>query len=296
MRLTSVWLLFSFVLSSVIAQASIPAMPIVAFDPAEPSYLSEGAVNSGTTQWKALNRRSMLMLSLQHSARLGQRKTTEQLGGPFVKDYFDSLKGISGWKDGDNTFTNYVAHPIQGAVSGFAFVHANSVAACQEFGASGSYWKGRLKALAFSAFYSTQFELGPFSEASVGNVGKKRGTMGFVDLVMTPVGGLGWMIGEDAIDQFVIKRLERKLRRRWQVRAVRVFLNPTRSIANVLRFKLPWRRDGRQIVRRGNGEGLDFVAGPCEPNSTVLGMELPTDSADEGGELPSWPPADFVRR
>jgi hypothetical protein len=68
-----------------------------------------------------------------------------------------------------------------------------------------------------------------------------------VDFVMTPVGGLGWMLGEDAVDRFVIRRLEKKWKRPAAMRFFRMVLNPTRSLANVFRFKLPWYRPGRPV-------------------------------------------------
>lgn len=44
-----------------------------------------------------------------------------------------------------------------------------------------------------------QFEFGPFSEASIGNVGLRPNTTGWVDHVVTPAGALGIMIAEDAL-------------------------------------------------------------------------------------------------
>ena len=46
--------------------------------------------------------------------------------------------------------------------------------------------------------YSFQFEFGPLSEASIGNVGLRPNTTGWVDHVITPVGALGFMVAEDA--------------------------------------------------------------------------------------------------
>jgi hypothetical protein len=61
--------------------------------------------------------------------------------------------------------------------------------------------------------YSLQFELGPISEASLGN---SRGTplyphpTSYVDLVITPTVGTGWMVGEDLADRHLIVPLERR--------------------------------------------------------------------------------------
>jgi hypothetical protein len=67
-----------------------------------------------------------------------------------------------------------------------------------------------------------------------------------VDLVITPIGGFGVMVAEDALDCFVVKRFER-----WSERPrllLRGVLNPNRSLANMLRGKLPWHRDSRPGV------------------------------------------------
>ena len=105
--------------------------------------------------------------------------------------------------------------------------------------------------MAWSTFWSTQFELGPISEASFGNVGlrEKRGhsTMSYVDLVVTPVFGTGLVIGEDAIDKYILKNwVERNARRTTlKIRVLRSVLTPTTTIVNLLRGKVPWNRDTR---------------------------------------------------
>src|SRR5262249_19598205 len=120
----------------------------------------------------------------------------------------------------------------------------------EEVGWKKSYWRSRLKAFSFSIVYSTQFELGLFSEASIGNIGmrptyKSRHPMGYVDLVVTPVVGTGWMVGEDMLDRYLIRRLENNIPNRTAQIVIRGFLNPTRSFANLMRGKWPWYRDDR---------------------------------------------------
>ena len=195
-------------------------------------------------QWQSATRQSIFFLGMQHSLRLTQVKTRRELGGPFIDDYFRSVKGIREWDDGDDFITNYIGHPMQGAITGYIAVQNDPRGIYQQFSTSSDYWKSRFRALAWSALYSTQFEIGPFSEASLGNVGMKPGTSGAVDLVMTPVGGLGWMIGEDALDRLFIRRVERG-RSKLMKRFYRIALNPTRSVANIARLKHPWHRDTR---------------------------------------------------
>jgi hypothetical protein len=200
------------------------------------------------TAWKGVYSDSGRFLTFQHFYRVAfQSKTQSYLGGPFFSDYAASARGLKGWEDGDNTFTNYILHPLQGAVSGFILIQNSPLGEQLEFGTSRQYWRSRLKALGFSALYGVQFELGPLSEASIGNVGMAAGTMGFVDLVITPIGGFGWILAEDALDRFVIKKIEQKWQRAGLIRFVRVALNPARSFANVLRFRLPWYRRGREL-------------------------------------------------
>jgi len=80
-------------------------------------------------------------------------------------------------------------------------------------------------------------------------VGKREGTTGYSDLVVTPLGGLGLTVLEDAVDRFVISRLESSGAGLASQRFLRVTLNPQRTLANLLRFKLPWHRDTRQLHR-----------------------------------------------
>jgi hypothetical protein len=120
----------------------------------------------------------------------------------------------------------------------------------QEMGLSKGYWKSRLKAFGWSFLYSTQFELGPISEAALGNIGirpydGRKHPMAYVDIVVTPVIGTAWLVGEDALDKYLIRYLDSRVKNRSFNALLRSFLNPTRSMANVLRGKYPWYRDDR---------------------------------------------------
>lgn len=200
--------------------------------------------------WKPALIQSAVFLGIQHGFRMTQKKTRRELGGPFFRDWSKSVKGLEGWNDSDNFFTNYVAHPLQGGLTGRIFINNSDRAKRQEFGKSKQYWETRLKAMAWSAVWSTQFELGPISEASLGNVGqhKKRGqnTMAWTDLVVTPVLGTGVVILEDAIDKFILKNwLERKITNKLKIKAFRIVFTPTSSVSNLLRLRRPSWRDYR---------------------------------------------------
>ena len=190
---------------------------------------------------------SLVFLSMQHSLRIAtEDKTRRALGGPFWKDYITSVKGLRGWDDGGKIFTNYLAHPAQGAVTGHTWVQHDNDGKRMAFSFSWSYWVGRLQALAWTAAWSTQFELGPLSEASIGNVGL-RGRAAYVDLVVTPLGGTAFLIVEELVDRYFVEWLERKTPNRFLRALARGFGNPARSVANISRFKTPWYRDARPI-------------------------------------------------
>lgn len=194
-------------------------------------------------QWRAAVNQSLLFLGLQHSIRFAQAKTTGELKGPFFRDYFRSIKALKGWGDGDEFVTNYLGHPAMGAVSGYIQIQNDPAGKRQQIGRSKPYWKSRMKAFAWATAYSIQFEIGPISEAAIGNVGRKPGTAGYVDHVITPTLGLASIVLEDMADSYLIRRIERHTANGHFIRLARVLLNPTRSVANLLRFKLPWHRD-----------------------------------------------------
>jgi hypothetical protein len=198
-------------------------------------------------RWGGVFSQSALFLLVEQGYRVGtQPGTRDALKGPFFEDWFKSVKATHGWGDGDDFLTNYIGHPMQGSVTGFIFTQNDPAGKAHEFGKSSKYWKSRLKGMAWSAIYSTQLELGPISEASIGNVGYHDGSLsGAVDLVVTPLAGFGWQIGEDALDRYVVQKIEMHTRNPVVLMLVRSFLNPTRSFANLMRGSVPWNRDTR---------------------------------------------------
>lgn len=195
-------------------------------------------------QWKPALLQSLQFLMIQHAGRMIQEKTRRELDGPFFKDYIDAASNIHTWSDGDGILTNYVGHPIMGATAGYIQIFNDPRGRPLEFdGRSRNYWNSRLKALAWSAAYSTLFEIGPLSEASIGNVGKVPPTMAVVDLVITPVGGFGLILLEDWVDKRFIASWEQS--GGFKARFLRIALNPSRSLGNALRWKSPSYRDTR---------------------------------------------------
>lgn len=193
-------------------------------------------------RWKPAIIESLTFLAIEHGVRLHEQKTRAGLKGPLFRDWGTSVQGVSGWGDGDNWLTNYVAHPMEGAVAGYIQIQNDPRGQGLEFGRSKQYWYSRLKAFARAAGYSTQFEIGPISEASIGNVGMIKGTAGFVDLIVTPLAGLGLIVAEDALDRFVLRKLEARTTSRWKLSVCRIIFNPDRSFAGVLRGRFPWQQ------------------------------------------------------
>ena len=193
--------------------------------------------------WSTAIKQSLLFLGVQHGYAMTQPKTRRDLKGPFFKDYVRSVKSLHGWEDGGRFFTNYIAHPMEGSLLGFLQIQNDPNGMNLSYDNSPAYWRSRLKALAWSAAWSTQFEIGPVSQASIGNVGL-HGKQTYVDLVVTPIGGFGLLVLEDFLDKHIISMIERRNSRSFFLKvSSRTFLNPTRSVANLLRFKTPWYRD-----------------------------------------------------
>jgi hypothetical protein len=202
---------------------------------------------SDSVEWGHLLWDSTKFLMFLHAYRLANEKETrEGLSGPFFKGYANAVASIHGWNDGDPFETNYINHPMEGGVAGFLWVAHDPRYRQAEFGRSSEYWKSRLRAMAYAAAFSLQFEIGPISEASIGNVQDAApGKAGVVDWVITPTVGFLWMIGEDAMDQYVVKRLEVRTDSHFKRLVIRSALNPTRSLANMMQGKPPWNRDTR---------------------------------------------------
>ncbi|MCU1283896.1 MAG: hypothetical protein JWO13_246 [Acidobacteriales bacterium] len=207
-------------------------------------------------KWRLALGESLEFLAVQHYMNRSTYDGT--LKGRFFADYVNSVGQyrLSRWSDGDPFIVDYIGHPMMGAVTGRIQIQNDPRGSTLQFAESKNYWKSRARALAFSAIYAAQWELGPASETSIGNIGSfeyysetshnmTNGT-GTVDLVMTPVGGTAWLIGEDALDKYAIARLERVSQRKLWLLAISV-LNPTRSVGNVLRLKMPWYRDTRNV-------------------------------------------------
>ena len=191
---------------------------------------------------------SLRLLVLEHSTRIAfQHKTRRELSGPFFSDYVRSVRMPRTWDDGDHWSINYVGHPIHGAAAGYIWLDHEDGAHDPALGFSAEYWSSRGRATAWAAVYSIQFEFGPFSEASIGNVGLRPNTTGWVDHVVTPAGALGFLVAEDAVDRYLVAKIESWTRNRFVRAAARMALNPSRTLSNTAQGRAPWARPGRQL-------------------------------------------------
>ena len=142
--------------------------PIQSADPATTPSPEKGPI-----AWRSLLRDSMVLLLIQQTYRLTLEDATtrENLGGPFFKDWFASASTLCCWDDGDRMTTNYLFHPLMGSTTSFVF--ANNHCASQEtpIGTSRRHWKAKGAQSLYPFIYSLNYELGPLSEASIGNVG-----------------------------------------------------------------------------------------------------------------------------
>jgi hypothetical protein len=162
---------------------------------------------------------------------------------------------------------------MQGSIASFLFIQNDPRYRNTEIGREPNYWKSRLRALAFSWAYSTQFEIGPLSEASIGKIQGKYPQTGFVDHVITPALGFGWTLAEDALDRYVIGWLERRVENPWVNLMARGWLNPSRSFANILRGQAPWFRDTRTGIFAGRQRVPDaYRAAERSPRTATPGL------------------------
>jgi hypothetical protein len=191
---------------------------------------------------------SVKLLAVEHAVRIAfQPKTRAELGGPFWSDYIRSVKAPKAWEDGDPWIVNYVGHPIHGAAAGFIWIEQDPTSRKPQIGLGLDYWKTRARPVIASALYSIQFEIGPLSEASIGNVGMHPNTIGWVDYVVTPVGGMAMLVAEDALDLFFVRWVEQHTTNRVWRACVRMIFGPARLMANLALGRAPWSRDARPL-------------------------------------------------
>jgi hypothetical protein len=213
----------------------------------------------------------------------------------YWRDYKQSLSAWvhSGWNDGDPNWFGYVGHPIQGALTGFIQIQNDPQGEKLEFSKTKAYWWSRSKAAMWNAAYSTQWNLGPLSEVTVEKYGTKdrapwnyNGSypctkhcltgVGQIDIVMTPIAGTGWLIGEDFLDKEIVRRVEGATENRLLIDTVRCALNPIRGAAYILHGEPPWYRASRDVQR---------MALFSAPKTAVAAGETPKTQVPNRGDV-----------
>lgn len=196
-------------------------------------------------KWQAAIQESLLYTGIMHTFNIWtEAGTRDALHGPWLKDYLDSVSELRGWSDSDRFMAPYVGHTIEGSIFGYIERQNDPRYRKVQWGDGRAYYMSLLHSLAFSAIWHTQWKIGPASEASIGNI-MLHASPGFITLADTPTLGTVEMIGEDAADRYLIMGLENRTTNRVLIALTRSFLNPGRSFANVMAFKMPWRREDR---------------------------------------------------
>jgi hypothetical protein len=88
------------------------------------------------------------------------------------------------------------------------------------------------------------------SEAAIGNAMPNqysRHPFSYIDIVVTPTVGTAWLVGEDVLERYLVRSIERWTDSRALRIVSRTFLNPTRGMANLMRLKWPWYREDRTL-------------------------------------------------
>ena len=222
--------------------------------------------------WKGLILQSLAFDLLQNATRIATASQKDRrllLNKPFWSNYWASLGqfNMRRWNDGDSIKVNYIGHPMQGAITGYIEVQNDPGGRSLKISRDRSYWNSRFRAFLWSTAYSTMWEIGPIGETAIFNQGgftypircsKKKpeapdycekptatytNNTGWVDFIITPIGGTLWLLGEDALDRYISDPLVQRHPKSFGYKVVRSSLNPSRSLANMLRGRYPWYRD-----------------------------------------------------
>ena len=206
--------------------------------------------------WSRILGESFIFLSAQHGGNIWMDRDTRTAltHGSFWGDYVYCVEHYrwNRWKDDDPFGVDYIGHPMMGAVTNAMYEQNDPKQRALTYENTHRYWMGRLRATAYSAAYSAQWKVGPLSEASIGNSGlgyyirARDGVYtnetGMQDFFITPIGGLAWNVGEDAIDKYILTRVRRGTHNRVLL-LLSSFTTPGKSAANVARFRAPYYRD-----------------------------------------------------
>lgn len=188
---------------------------------------------------------SLELTFYEHVMRVAtQDFTRSELEGPYFQDWFDSVHFPKKWNDLDSWEVNYLGHAIHGSAATRIWLEQKEPKATTK----AQYAKSMTRAFLFTVLFSEQYEIGPMSEASIGNVGLRAGRTGWVDHIWTPVGAVLWAMAEDAIDKYFLTQVDKHVPFLMARAAARMILNPGRMLANIGMNRVPWDRPGRPLT------------------------------------------------
>lgn len=227
--------------------------------------------------WGPLLREAFLFATIENAQRVCcEVDTPPELKGVLLSDYFKSIANIHGWDDWDPIRVQYIGHSFEGAVSEWLEIQNDPLGKNREIGTPG-YWKSVLRAFLFAGAYGTSFKIGPYSEAMIGNVGlpneyRKRalpkgadyGKMAWSEFFVNPILGTMWVTTEDLIDRHIIRKEMQADTNFVLLRLSQTFFLPSRTFANILRFKRPWYGADRPIAPAYAAQ-VTTVADPIAP-------------------------------
>jgi hypothetical protein len=255
--------------------------------------------------WKGLLLQSFAFDMLQNATRVMTADQNDRhllLNKPYWSNYWASLQqfNMRRWNDGDAISVNYIGHPMEGAIAGYIEVQNDPRGRLLQISRDPRYWKSRGRAFLWETIYSTAWEIGPIGETAIFNQGgftyplgcKKNdltceatarytNNTGWVDFIITPTAGTLWLIGEDTLDRYVTNPLVHRHPHAFRYLLLRASLNPSSSLANMLRGHFPWWRDYEhpgeyesvivgKFERAMDAEPKEYI--DVNPHYTALGL------------------------
>jgi len=219
--------------------------------------------------WKGLLWESFAFFGVENTQRLFADSYLRELlaNKPYWHDYIASVGQWNWrrWDDGDDFLVAYIAHPLQGSVTEFIEIQNSPRHRGDRINDGKAYWKGRMQSMLWATTFSFDQKIGPLGETAIGNEGgytyvdgcsyycskyfdnpsayKVTNNTGWVKLVSTPVVGTVWTVMEDALDHFVSDRVQGDRIHAIFPKILRGSLNPAHTMANLLRWRIPWYRD-----------------------------------------------------
>src|SRR5262245_33756437 len=134
----------------------------------KPTYANQGKLPFQPTPMSKVVLYGLQLTFYEHVMRVAtQEFTREQLNGPFWQDWFDSVNMPTKWGDKDGWEVNYIGHAIHGGAFSRIWLDQRETAPTSK----SQYMKQIGRAFIYTAIFSVQYEIGPMSEASIGNVG-----------------------------------------------------------------------------------------------------------------------------